>query len=145
MSLKLRKQKWFWTILQKKPTCLEPLFKRVLVKTPAMTKHNYMPMLKMKSFPKFNVFEWHCVIWQGYLGVSWLFDQPCADLRAIFLLVLDRIIAETTSEWWMMHLYSALLCIVVQPKRFTIMCVCVWGGGGCLSSTTTSVQHPLGK
>ncbi len=27
---------------------------------------------------------------------------------------------------WMMHLYSALLCIVVHPKRFTIM----WGGGG---------------
>ncbi len=26
----------------------------------------------------------------------------------------------------MMHLYSALMCIVVHPKRFTIM----WGGGG---------------
>ncbi len=38
---------------------------------------------------------------------------------------------------WMKHLYSALLCIVVHPKRFTI----IWGG---LSSTTTSVQHPLG-
>ncbi len=36
-----------------------------------------------------------------------------------------------------MHLYSALLCIVVHPKHFTI----IWGG---LSSTTTSVQHPLG-
>ncbi len=36
----------------------------------------------------------------------------------------------------MMHLYSALLSIVVHPKRFTIM----WGGGG-LSSTTTSVQQ----
>ncbi len=34
-----------------------------------------------------------------------------------------------------MHLYSTFLCIVV--KCFTIM----WGG---LSSTTTSVQHPLG-
>ncbi len=33
----------------------------------------------------------------------------------------------------MMHLYSALLCIDVHPKRFTIMCVCVCvcvGGGG---------------
>ncbi len=39
---------------------------------------------------------------------------------------------------WMMHLNSALLWIVVYPKRFTIM------GGGGLSSTTTSVQHPLG-
>ncbi len=29
----------------------------------------------------------------------------------------------------MMHLYSALLCIVVHPKRFTIM----WGGGGGVS------------
>ncbi len=38
---------------------------------------------------------------------------------------------------WMRHLYSALLCIVVHPKRFTI----IWGG---LSSTTNSVQHPLG-
>ncbi len=38
---------------------------------------------------------------------------------------------------WMKHLYSALLCIVVHPKHFTI----IWGG---LSSTTTSVQHPLG-
>ncbi len=51
--------------------------------------------------------------------------------------------AEDTSEYlgilyeWMRHLYSALLCIVVHPKRFTI----IWGG---LSSTTTSVQHPLG-
>ncbi len=27
---------------------------------------------------------------------------------------------------WMMHLYSALLCIAVHPKRFTIIC----GGGG---------------
>ncbi len=26
----------------------------------------------------------------------------------------------------MIHLYSALLCIAVHPKRFTIM----WGGGG---------------
>ncbi len=29
---------------------------------------------------------------------------------------------------WMKHLYSAL-CIVVHPKRFTIM----WGGGGVVS------------
>uniref|UniRef100_A0A672TC76 ATP synthase F(1) complex subunit gamma, mitochondrial n=1 Tax=Sinocyclocheilus grahami TaxID=75366 RepID=A0A672TC76_SINGR len=33
-----------------------------------------------------------------------------------------------------MHLYSALLCIVVHLKRFTIR----WGGVGGLSSTTTS-------
>ncbi len=41
----------------------------------------------------------------------------------------------------MMHLYSALLCIFVHPKRFTIM---LGGGGGVLSWPTTSVQHPLG-
>ncbi len=29
---------------------------------------------------------------------------------------------------WMTHLYSALLCIAVHPKHFTIMCVCVGGG-----------------
>ncbi len=38
------------------------------------------------------------------------------------------------------YLYSALLCIVVHPKRSTI----IWGGGGGVFSTTTSVQHPLG-
>ncbi len=30
---------------------------------------------------------------------------------------------------WMMHLYSALLCIVVHPKRFIIIC----GGGSLLN------------
>ncbi len=39
----------------------------------------------------------------------------------------------------MMYLYSALLCIAVHPKRFTIVCVCVCvcvcvgGGGGLLN------------
>ncbi len=47
-------------------------------------------------------------------------------------------ICSTDMNEWMMHLYSTLLCIFIHPKRFTIM----WGGG--LSSTTTSVQHPLG-
>ncbi len=28
--------------------------------------------------------------------------------------------------WWMMHLYSVLLCIAIPPKHFTI----TWGGGG---------------
>ncbi len=37
----------------------------------------------------------------------------------------------------MMHLHSALLCITIHLKCFTIM----WGG---LSSTTTSVLHPPG-
>ncbi len=45
------------------------------------------------------------------------------------------------NEWmneWMMHLYSALMCIAVHPSTLQSC------GGGGLSSTTTSVQHPLG-
>ncbi len=43
----------------------------------------------------------------------------------------------------MKHLYSALLCTVVHPKLFTIMCVCVcvWGGGG--GGGGVSPQPPL--
>ncbi len=52
------------------------------------------------------------------------------------MLMLTQCSLNQVNEW-MRHLYSALLCIVVHPKRFTI----IWGG---LSSTTTSVQHPLG-
>ncbi len=36
-----------------------------------------------------------------------------------------------------MHLYSALLCIAIHPKRFTM-----WGGVS--PQPPTSVQHPLG-
>ncbi len=52
------------------------------------------------------------------------------------------------NEWmneWMMYLYSALLCIAIHPKRYTIM----WGGGGsllnhhqCAASTWISQQQP---
>ncbi len=55
---------------------------------------------------------------------------------------------ENLHNWWLTKyffapLYIALsLCIAVHPKRFLQSCVCVCGGG--LSSTTTSVQHPLG-
>ncbi len=45
------------------------------------------------------------------------------------------------NEWMNDAFHIALLlCIAIHPKRFTIK----WGGGGSLSSTTTSVQHPLG-
>ncbi len=51
----------------------------------------------------------------------------------IFVIFPDK---DWMNEWC---IYIALLlCIAIHPKRFTIM----WGGG--LSSTTTSVQHPLG-
>ncbi len=42
----------------------------------------------------------------------------------------------------MMHLYSALLCISVHPKRFTITCVCVGGSllnhHQCAASTAST-------
>ncbi len=63
--------------------------------------------------------------------------RPLLDARGLQALNTASLISMI--EWmneWMMHLYSAL-CIVVHPHCFTIM----WGG---LSSTTTSVQHPLG-
>ncbi len=43
-------------------------------------------------------------------------------------LELERHLVKLMNEW-MMPLYSALLCIVVHPKHFTIM----WGGGGGVS------------
>ncbi len=39
----------------------------------------------------------------------------------------------------MMHLYSALLCIAVHPKRFTIG----GGGGGGLSSSVDTIFSPF--
>ncbi len=72
-------------------------------------------------------------------------------LYLIYYLVFDNFNFCRLYLWWrahvnitflwinkgMMRLYSALLCIAVHPKLFTIM----WGG---LSSTTTSDKHPLG-
>ncbi len=77
------------------------------------------------------------------MGSDYLFFHFCnvldAVLRAqfscLFVFCISVNICKNMFEW-MMHLYCAL-CIVVHPKRFTIM----WGG---LSWTTTSVQHPLG-
>ncbi len=41
-------------------------------------------------------------------------------------MVVDLVYYNNPDVWmneWMMHLYSALLCIAIHPKRFTIM----WG------------------
>ncbi len=57
--------------------------------------------------------------------------------RVFFCIILKGSYDAILMNEWMMHLYSALFCIVVHPKHFTVM----WGG---LYSTTTSVQHPLG-
>ncbi len=53
----------------------------------------------------------------------------CSNRMDPDLLFKQRMNHEWMNEW-MKHLYSALLCIVVHPKHFTI----IWGG---LSSTTT--------
>ncbi len=42
---------------------------------------------------------------------------------------------------WMVHLYSALLCIVVHPKRFTIM----GGGDGVKSIHLDDVTAATGQ
>ncbi len=39
----------------------------------------------------------------------------------------------------MMNLYSALLCIAVHPKCFTIICVCVCGRGGIYGYIATNI------
>ncbi len=70
--------------------------------------------------------------------VFWVSISNCYAVTRIFW-VIGKVLLCSWYEW-MMHLYSALLCIAVHPKRFTIMCVC----GGGLFSITTSVQHPLG-
>ncbi len=48
-------------------------------------------------------------------------------LQHMLLVIHQCMLFQIKSKWmneWMMHLYSALLCIAVHPKRFTIM----WGG-----------------
>ncbi len=54
----------------------------------------------------------------------WIWKTEIAFFVNLFLQCMNDIM-ETWMNKWMMHLYSALLCIVVHPKRFTIM----WGGG----------------
>ncbi len=92
----------------------------------------YIPQMKEKH----RGLEQHVKKWwkNFHFGVNWPF-KCLLQYRYIYINTL-------MNEWMnasMMHLYSALLCIAVHPKHFTIM----WGGGG-LSSTATSVQHPLG-
>ncbi len=91
-----------------------------------------------------------------WISFAWQYSQACSHpcclctfsypnssfQSTLHLICFDTALCKQPhlSVWmneWMMHLYSGLLCIVVHPKHFTI----IWGG---LSSTTTSVQHPLG-
>ncbi len=53
----------------------------------------------------------------GFYSPCFILPKKGSGLRP----VLDLRVNE-----WMMHLYSALLCIAVHPKRFTIM----WEGAG---------------
>ncbi len=68
----------------------------------------------------------------------WIPEKNKEIFQNIFFCVLQKTVIWVWMNEWMMHL-RILLGIVVHPKCFTIK----WGGGG-LSSTTTSVQHPHG-
>ncbi len=57
--------------------------------------------------------------------VFWVSISNCYAVTRIFW-VIGKVLLCSWYEW-MMHLCSALLCIAVHPKRFTIMCVCVGG------------------
>ncbi len=76
-----------------------------------------------------------CQLWYFYERSFW--QHPFTAEDPLMSKWCNAELLQICSNEWMMHLYSALLCIVVHPKHFTIM----WGGG--LFSTTTSVQHTL--
>ncbi len=85
-----------------------------------------------------NVSIAHCMPWPSVSNMSvaavgqWSFIIICiicSNQKFYFVTGANRLVGGTLNEW-MMHLYSALLCIAVHPKCFTIM----WG----VSSTTTS-------
>ncbi len=68
------------------------------------------------------------LLWNWFVQV-FRATQTWYSLTADFLPVMMSLPEEwcLSGGWmneWMMHLYSALLCIAVHPKRFTIM----WGG-----------------
>ncbi len=67
------------------------------------------------SFQKESV---HCRL--KYTLQLFRYEQSLADFVNVYRKKL------VMNEWLMLHLYSALLCIVVCPKRFTIVC----GGWG---------------
>ncbi len=90
----------------------------------------------------------------GFVGPRCrLYSGPCLKLFNLyvssiylFVLFIQCLSFFRCVEWmneWMMHLYSALLCIAVHPKRFTIMWGSLFNHHQCAASTT-SVQHPLG-
>ncbi len=79
----------------------------------------YIPQMKEKH----RGLEQHVKKWwkNFHFGVNWPF-KCLLQYRYIYINTL-------MNEWMnasMMHLYSAVLCIAVHPKHFTIM----WGGGG---------------
>ncbi len=61
--------------------------------------------------------------YSNYFSVAYFYTEP--------LLIEIKAVPDISQHCYlmtmmMMHLYSALLCIAVHPKRFTI----IWGGGG---------------
>ncbi len=88
------------------------LFCKLFVRT-ANLSHNNSPIIKTKHF-KVTKYK---KLWQIF--------RPKWVKKKIFVIIL---VYE-----WMMHLYSALLCAVVHPKQFEIMCVGGGGGGSLLN------------
>ncbi len=81
-----------------------------------------------------NEYGFHFTVsyFNALINFNWIFF-----LRTFFKMCFLFIIYLVLFEWMNELCIYIYICIVVHPKRFTIM----WGG---LSSTTTSVQHPLG-
>ncbi len=65
-------------------------------------------------------------------------SEPCWIKSISWLGMFDAWLLVWAGYEWMIHLYSALLCIAVHPKHFTIM----WGG---LSSTITGYELVLSR
>ncbi len=79
--------------------------------------------IKLKNFSGLTIcYVIYVLLWINISFYSNLKKSP--NISGIWLvLIIKFLFAEWMNEW--MHLYSALLCIAVHPKHFTIM----WGGG----------------
>ncbi len=96
-----------FTILSRFFVMLVFLFCKLFART-ANLSHNNSPIIKTKHF----MVTKYKKLWQIF--------RPKWVKKKIFVIILFY--------EWMMHLYRALLCAVVHPKQFEIMC----GGGGAL-------------
>ncbi len=86
---------------------------------------------------------WLCPLWALKM-LFWNLGVTSRTLRPCFLQSMIKTrewffwfynIQRKRQLWWMMHLYSALLCIFVHPKRFTIMWGSLLNHHKCAAST----------